>query len=232
MGPTASPASKAVRQPLSSLASFPASILLIADISLDADFPNTPYSISTSLPQPLPPSTSALVMPHESFTLRGGFFPPALLACSDTVTTDIEFIPNCPISIQKGEVIGKLLVLPPVEPLPAPTELLAITKTMQNSRPAMEFHIKGLRFSGILDTGADVSVIRTAEWPAQWPLEPAPAVRGVGGTQAAQISKDWLSVTSPQTSAVAHIKPVILPLHINLWGRDLMHQFGAKLSLE
>lgn len=42
---------------------------------------------------------------------------------------------------------------------------------------------------GIMDTGADVTVILSTEWPSEWELQPiASKVPGIGGTQFAQQS--------------------------------------------
>lgn len=172
-----------------------------------------------------------IVFPHRNLITKGMIAVPFLCDFAEFSSIALAITVNIPLHITKGELVATMI------PAPKPShdeqsQVLAIEKTMQNTRPSMTFNIRNHHFSGILDTGADVSVIRTEEWPSDWPTESSPAVRGVGGVQAAQISKDWLPVTSPDTASIAYIKPVILPLHINLWGRDLMYQFKARLTLQ
>lgn len=182
--------------------------------------------ISSKLPLTLPPALSVLIFPNLDLTSRGVIAAPFLRTSDSFSDLALAIMINTPITITAGEVVATMILLEP------PSEALALEQPMRASRPTAEFKLNGRLFSGILDTGADVSVIRSAEWPPAWRTDEAPSVRGVGGAQPARISSDWLTVTSASSSVTAHIKPVVLPLHINLWGRDLLSQFDAKLILQ
>ena len=42
-------------------------------------------------------------------------------------------------------------------------------QTIGPQRPELTLFINGKRFSGLLDTGADTSVITASQWPSKWP---------------------------------------------------------------
>jgi hypothetical protein len=48
-------------------------------------------------------------------------------------------------------------------------------------RPEMTLFLSKKWFGGLLDTGADVSVVATRHWPKSWPCQPSVAdLQGVG----------------------------------------------------
>ena len=47
---------------------------------------------------------------------------------------------------------------------------------VNDSRPLMSLIIEGKQFEGIVDTGADVSVISLQQWPNDWKKEKSPLV--------------------------------------------------------
>ena len=47
---------------------------------------------------------------------------------------------------------------------------------INDSRPLMSLIIKGIQFKGLVDTGADVSVISLQQWPNDWKKEKSPLV--------------------------------------------------------
>ncbi|KAJ7410575.1 hypothetical protein WISP_107321 [Willisornis vidua] len=59
--------------------------------------------------------------------------------------------------------------------------------------------------------------------------ETAVSVSGVGGTQKPARSRHVLTFTDPDDN-VAFCRPLILPLLMTLWGRDILGQWGAKLK--
>ena len=63
----------------------------------------------------------------------------------------------------------------------------------------------------MLDTGADISIIRAAEWPLDWGKVVAPSrLLGVGEADATQtcVSASYLQVYGPD-QIVAYLKPYI-----------------------
>lgn len=159
---------------------------------------------------------------------------------------NVPLVSNMAQILESGTAVAKLIFVPPKNDLSDDClnkrqgiqtsenipDALAVTKFLTETKPTLVVFIKGFQFSGLLDSGADVSVIREAEWPPSWQTETSPAVRGVGGVQSAQVSKNWLSATAQGVDGIVQIKPIVLPLHINLWGRDFMSQLGARLILE
>lgn len=201
---------------------------MIADETVTYVLPAHVYLlfISPRLPLTLPAALPVLIFPHLDLVAQGVIAAPFLRSCDSFSDLALTIMVNSPVTIDKGTIVATMILLETA------SDALALEHTVQGPRPTAEFKLNGRVFSGLLDTGADVSVIRSTEWPAHWPTDDAPSVRGVGGVQPAKISTNWLPVTSASSTLTAFIKPVILPLHTNLWGRDLMSQFQAKLSLQ
>ena len=147
--------------------------------------------------------------------------------------------------LQKGERFAQLLLLPYVKPMKASdkirqggfgsTNLTAALSTLlkEHQKPMLTLHIRGKNFTGMLDTGADISIIRAAEWPLDWGKVVAPSrLLGVGEADATQtcVSASYLQVYGPD-QIVAYLKPYITNIPINLWGRDFLEQTKATISL-
>ena len=43
-------------------------------------------------------------------------------------------------------------------------------QSITNQRPNLKLIIEGKTFEGLIDTGADVTIIRGQDWPSTWPL--------------------------------------------------------------
>ena len=88
-------------------------------------------------------------------------------------------------------------------------------------------------FTGMLDSGANISIIRPAEWPLDWDKVMAPSrLLGVNKTDGTQtfVSASYLQVYGPN-QIVAYLKPYITNIPINLWGQDFLEQTKATISL-
>ena len=52
---------------------------------------------------------------------------------------------------------------------------------IKDSRPVLSLIIQGKNFKGLLDTGADVSIISSQQWPQDWEKEKKPFnANGIG----------------------------------------------------
>lgn len=56
------------------------------------------------------------------------------------------------------------------------------TVPIESVKPWMVLYWEGKISKGIIDTGADVSIIRTQLVPTEWVLTAGPTVKGVGGS--------------------------------------------------
>ena len=84
------------------------------------------------------------------------------------------------VYLQKREHFAQLLLLPYVKPMKVSdkvrqggfgsTNLTAALSTLikEHQKPMVTLRIQGKNFTGMLDTGADISIIRAAEWPLYW----------------------------------------------------------------
>ncbi|KAM4751516.1 endogenous retrovirus group K member 6 Pro protein-like [Cyanocitta cristata] len=84
---------------------------------------------------------------------------------------------------------------------------------------------------GMLDTGADVTIIARSEWPGNWELEPvAGMISGIGGVALCMRSKRNVVIEGPE-GKIATTRPFVVRAPITLWGRDLLSQWGASLTI-
>lgn len=231
MGSSANPAPKAdcpVPSPslsLSSLTAFPVELTE----NLEYDDPGSIFTLplSVSLLKPLPPFLPVLLMPNSTLTIEGVVAAPFLYDSSSLCNLSLAAIGDRCFSLPAHTIVATLILLPPSEQ----PSLFALQQPVQPSKPMLVVTLNGRSFSGLIDTGADVSVIRASEWPTSWPLVDTLSVQGVGGAQAAKVSTHWLSASTSHSSATAYLKPYVLPLHCNLWGRDLLSQLHASLHI-
>lgn len=76
--------------------------------------------------------------------------------------------------------------------------------------------------SGIVDTGADITIISADTWPQLWPTTAVGSiVAGLGDTTQTCLSSNPVLVKNPQGQmATIHTCVTVAPL--NLWGRDVL----------
>ncbi|RMC12170.1 hypothetical protein DUI87_11306 [Hirundo rustica rustica] len=100
------------------------------------------------------------------------------------------------------------------------------TVSMAGATPS-EIHLRGL-----LDMGADVSILSLAAWPLQWPLTLAKtSISGLGGTKQCYVSQNPVAITNPE-GQTALIWPHVTEIPQNLWGRDVLAAWGVRLGTE
>lgn len=124
--------------------------------------------------------------------------------------------------------IGRGISLPWVEDSHAPH--VNWCAEVGRQRPLMTINIEGKPIVGMIDTGADVSVINTAQWDASWPVQPfSTPIIGVGGQYSALKAGRHLRWKYETQEGF------ILPLQVTglgsaLWGRDLLEQMHLHLT--
>lgn len=222
-------------------------IVLTAQKEYELSLPGQIYYISLDTsPLHFPPAAALIAYPTGKvlerkimasiFALDPTQLDALAMAVTPTVPTTIpqgmEIVTLVPVQTEYNPYAKNPLrhvSITPYDQLIEPMEAWFTTK-ITRQKPILTLTLNGVPFSGLVDTGADVSVIAQDQWPPDWPITSSPAVKGVGGLQMAQASKDYLKAFLPNSTQTASIRPVILPLHVNLWGRDLLSQIGSSIS--
>ncbi|RMC15679.1 hypothetical protein DUI87_07881 [Hirundo rustica rustica] len=136
-----------------------------------------------------------------------------------------------PTFIPKGQVIAQIIPTRGPNNTPVACPVQAITE--ERPRVDCEFRVGGetINITGLLDTGADVTVVPAQDWPSQWALQDvAGHVQGVGGLQLARQSRSIVQIKGPK-GQLANIRPFVLDYKEPLLGRDLMSQWGVKIDI-
>ena len=94
----------------------------------------------------------------------------------------------------------------------------------------MTLWLEGKQFQGLLDTGADATVLSSRHWPSTWPLETtATHLKGISQTQDTLQSSKLLTWKDKENNTDT-VKPfVVSGLPVNLWGRDILSQMGMMM---
>lgn len=144
-----------------------------------------------------------------------------------------------PILIPTQQAIAQLLLLPKL-PVSNPhhkdarapgeqgiSEVFWVQK-ISASRPMLTLSLNGKTFQGLLDSGADATVISDRFWPAAWPLtDSATHLQGIGHSKNPRVSAQTIRWTDPEGNSGTVIPYVIPDLPINLWGRDILSQMNV-----
>ena len=115
------------------------------------------------------------------------------------------------------------------------TNLTAALSTLlkEHQKPMLTLCIQGKNFTGMLDTRANISIIRAAKWPLDWDKVIAPSrlleVNEANATQTF-VNTSYLQMYGPN-QIVVYLKPYITNILINLWGQNFLKQTKATISL-
>ena len=173
-----------------------------------------PYKIPTGYYGLIPSGTVGLILGHNNYTMKG------LIMLTGVMNEDYEGEIHVMVNVvklgnvylQKGEHFAQLLLLPYVKPMRASdkirqggfgsTNLTAALSTLlkEHQKPMLTLKIWRKNFTGMLDTGANISIIRTEEWSFEWGKTVAPSrLLGVGKADATQtfISASYLQAYGP-----------------------------------
>ncbi|RMC09647.1 hypothetical protein DUI87_13433 [Hirundo rustica rustica] len=139
-----------------------------------------------------------------------------------------------PTFLPKGQIIAQIITTQGpsnTSTVPVACPVQAITE--ERPRVTCEFTVGGetLNIMGLLDTGADVTVMPAQDWPSHWALQDVVGhVQGVGGLQLARQSRSVVQIKGPK-GQLANIRPFVLNYKEPLLGRDLMAQWGVKIDI-
>lgn len=148
---------------------------------------------------------------------------PLKLACS-----------NPPFFLSKNQVVARTKIYPFQEIL-SDLPVVFWTEEIGKNRPILSCRLvsKGsdISLTGMLDTGADVTVVSSSNWPSSWEKQSvAGTIRGVGGYIPAERSKNVIQIEGPD-GQIASVRPFVINSGFSLWGRDVMSQWGTRIEL-
>ena len=195
---------------------------------------------------PLPPDTVGLLLGRSSTALKGLVVHPGVI--DQDYEGQVKIMCSAPrgiYPISPGDRIAQLLVLPSLHANYPATNTERRERGFGSSdwdsafivldladRPKLTLQIEGKSFEGILDTGADKSIISATWWPSKWPVtQSSHSLQGLGYESSPSISAKPLKWRAPEGQE-GTVTPYVLPLPVNLWGRDVMRDLGLKLINE
>lgn len=191
---------------------------------------------------PLPPGKFGLILGRGSLALEGLSVIPGVIDNDYTgQITLLASAPKGPVYIFKGNRIAQLILLPldkvnsSKDPSPRGKRSFGSSniywsQLITPERPMLTLHLDGKAFEGLIDTGADATVIAARHWPRNWPSLPSIThLKGIGQTTCPRQSTKTLKWTDTEGNS-GEIRPYIVPdLPVNLWGRDILSQLGLMM---
>lgn len=199
-------------------------------------------ALPTGIYGPLLPGTAGLLLGRSSATMAGLMIAPGVI--DGDYTGEIKIMTSSPTHIsviQPGQRIAQLLLIPLVM-----TESKVKTnargsrgfgssdaywvQAIKAEKPELVLRINGKKFKGLLDTGADVSVITSVHWPGSWPKTTTiTQLQGIGQSQSPEQSSDLLHWEDEEGHQGYFQPSIVSNLPVNLWGRDIMKDMGVLL---
>ncbi|XP_072818258.1 LOW QUALITY PROTEIN: endogenous retrovirus group K member 7 Pro protein-like [Vicugna pacos] len=199
-------------------------------------------ALPTGIYGPLPYGSVELLLGRSSTTMKGLLIAPGII--DSDFEGEIKVMAHSPrtiTAIPAGQRIAQLILLPTIATGKTKTERKRGTagfgssdvywiQQISDQRPELTLEIQGRKFKGILDTGADISVIAASQWPENWPKQVALSMlQGIGQSHNPEQSSAFLS-WKDEEGLSGIFQPYILPnLPVNLWGRDIMSNMGVFL---
>lgn len=188
---------------------------------------------------PLPDGMIGLIIGRGALTAQGLIVHPGII--DNHHIPDIQILCSSPqgvFSIHKGDRIAQLVLLPAKDqisqdikgPMGSTGTDSAYLTVALNTRPKLTLRINGKSFEGILDTGDDKSIISTHWWPKSWAVtQSSHSLQGLGYQSSPDISSSALTWESSE-GLRGQFTPYVLPLPVNLWGRDILTEMGLTLT--
>ena len=133
------------------------------------------YKLKTNVFGPLPKGTFGLILGHSSTVLRGLTIIPEVIDSDYVGEILIMVSTSTTLSLLAGEHIAQILLLHYHPFLALPNERtggfgsggrhIFWEMLIKDSCPVLSLIIQGNNFERLVDTGADVSVISSQQWP-------------------------------------------------------------------
>uniref|UniRef100_A0A5F8GN40 human endogenous retrovirus K endopeptidase n=1 Tax=Monodelphis domestica TaxID=13616 RepID=A0A5F8GN40_MONDO len=177
-----------------------------------------------------------LIIGRALTTLQGVVVHPTLV--DNDYTGEIKLIvesPHGPVTIPAGHRLAQALPLPMVGDFPTIEQTrgpsspgssnIYWVQQITESRPTLQLSLDGKKFIGLLDTGADSTVISHKHWPCAWPLQPSTThLSGIGQVNHTLQSSKFLTWRDAEGNTGTTRPYVVKGLPVNLWGRDILAQ--------
>ena len=202
--------------------------------------------IETDFKGPLQKDTVGLLFGRSSSALRGLIVHPGVIDPDyQGVVKVMVSSPRGIVSISPGDRVAQIVLLPSLHGLfpsagkqrgkggfgASGVDLTCLSLQM-DQRPVLELRVDGKAILGLLDTGADRSIIAQKDWPQGWPVQNSnQMLRGLGYAKAPDMSARSLKWKDAEGHS-GEIQPYVLELPISLWGRDLLKDLGLRLTNE
>lgn len=191
----------------------------------------------------VPQGAVGLLLGRASMGEKGLIVSPGLVHPSQTPLLKVAMhSPKGTILIREGDPIAQFLLLPTLPLSKSQTTLnsqqgfrdshspLIALQLSLDQRPMASINVNGRSFKGLLDTGADQSVIKSSDWPSHWPVNQADkTLQGLGAVLApnqSAVPLHWRDDEGHQ----GDFTPFVLPVPVNLWGRDVLTNMELTLT--
>ena len=103
--------------------------------------------------------------------------------------------------------------------------------SINEQRPQLRVCVNGKLITGLLDTGADVSIITPESWHPHWPLQEVDIqFLGIGTLSRVRQSTRWVNCIGPD-GQIGKLRPYVANIAVNLWGRDLLQQWNTQINI-
>lgn len=200
--------------------------------------------VDTDFRGPLPKDTVGLLLGCSSSALDGLQIVPGVIDPDYLGTVKVLVAsPQGVTAISPGDRIAQMLLLPSLHKrFPAENRIrrdrglgstgsrFAFISLELSDRPMLTLTVEGRSFLGLLDTGADRSIISAHDWPPRWPTQTSSqALRGLGYEMAPLMSSKELTWRDTEGRS-GKITPYVIDIPVTLWGRDVLVELDMRLT--
>ena len=208
-------------------------------------YPQTvPSKISCGLFGPLPPHTFSHLLGRSSLTSKGITVHPGVIDSDYKGEIQIMMSSQILWQFKKGDKIAQLLLLPYISINSSNVWTGGFGSTDQKqslwtslvsefSQPTINIKVNGKRFSGLLNTGSDITIISKHLWPKSWPVQKISCqIAGISQTKVQEVyqSTQIYPCEAPECQP-ATLRPYVIDAPLNLIGRDLLMQWQTQIYI-
>lgn len=202
-----------------------------------------PKRIPTGIFGPLPPGTFALLTGHSSLNAKGITVHLGIIDADYEGEIQILMSSLADVHFSKGERIAQLLLLPylPIGDSSnqrqggfgsTDTQSVFWATQITKMQPLIKVKLGTKMISALIDTGSDITIIKTQDWPSNFQYQIIPChIKGVSSAPVRSIGQALNHITiQSEDGQIAVLKPYILEVPLNIIGRDILEQWGAYIQ--